>query len=197
MIKIGLTGGIGSGKTLAAKVFKLLGVFVYNSDIAAKQLYYSNINLKNKLIESFGKDIYFKSGKLNKKYISKIIFENKQKLALINSIVHPFVKADFQKQLEIHKNEAYIIKESAILIESNAYKDVDQIIVVTAPEEERIARVCKRDNTSYNDVNKIISNQLSDNERLKYANFSIQNDEKQLIIPQILEIHKSILQNIL
>ncbi len=195
MIKVGLTGGIGSGKSIIAKIFNTLGIYVYNSDIAAKQIYHTNPDLKRKLIHHFGKNVYLESGKLNKQYLSKQIFEDKNKLALINSLVHPLVKADFANQLTQHKNSPYIIKETAILIESNIYKELDKVIVVTAPENIRINRVCKRDKLSEQDVVKRINNQLSDKERIKYADYLIKNDSTNLLIPQVLKIHEDLVRN--
>ncbi len=194
MIKVGLTGGIGSGKSIIAKIFNILGIYVYNSDMAAKQIYHTNLELKQKLITNFGKEVYFESGKLNKQYLSKQIFEDKRKLALINSLVHPLVKADFEKQLILHKGSPYIIKETAILIESKIYKELDKVIVVTAPQNIRIERVCKRDNLSHNEVLQRINNQLSDEERIKYADYLVSNNNKSLLIPQVLDIHKILTQ---
>lgn len=193
MIKIGLTGGIGSGKSLISGMFESIGVYVYNSDIAAKQLYYTNTELKTKLIKAFGKEVYFESGSLNKKYLSKLIFEDKSKLSFINNLIHPLVNADFEQQISIHKNSPYIVKESAILIESKAYNNVDKIIVVSALQSTRIERVCKRDNVTRQEVMNRINNQLPDSERLKYADFVINNNDNQLLIPQILKIHNELL----
>ncbi len=193
MIKVGLTGGIGSGKSLISSIFKILGIYIYDTDTAAKQMYYTNADLKQKMINYFGKEVYFESGKLNKEFLSKQIFKDKTKLALINSWVHPLVKSDFENQLKLQSNLPYIIKESAILIESGAYKNVDKIIVVTAPQAIRIERVCKRDNTSATEVEKRINNQLSDEERLPYADYVITNDDKNLLIPQVLNIHNQLI----
>ncbi len=190
MIKIGLTGGIGSGKSLIAKLFRMLGIYVYNTDDAAKKMYYTNVDLKQKMINYFGKEIYLSSGKLNKEYLSKQIFCNKTKLELINSWVHPLVKTDFENQIKLNENSPYIVKESAILIESKAYKNMDKIIVVSAPEDLRIERVCKRNNISKKQVMERIKNQLANNQLLKYADFVIENDNNKLLMPQVLNIHK-------
>ncbi len=193
MIRIGLTGGIGSGKSLISNVFKLLGAYVYNTDIAAKNIYHTNADLKQKLINYFGQDVYLETGKINRQFLSKQIFNDKKKLELLNNWVHPLVQQDFENQQELHKNSPYIVKESAILIESGAYRNVDKIIVVTAPKPVRIERVCRRDNTSQQEVERRIKNQLDDNERLKYAHFVVENDDKKLVIPQVLNIHNKLI----
>jgi len=191
MIKVGLTGGIGSGKTIVSKVFEKLGVPIYNSDIEAKKLYISNIDVKEKIINNFGNKIYLKNGKLNKKLLSEIIFTNSDALQKINSIIHPAVKKHFDNWVE-NQNTTYIIKEAAILYESGAYKYLDKIIVVTAPEEVRIKRVMKRDSFDRVAVQKRIANQLNQKEILKISDFEIINNEKEMILNQILKIHKQL-----
>jgi len=189
MIKIGLTGGIGSGKSLISSIFRKLGVPVYDSDSATKNLYLTDKILKQNIIEAFGKETYFLSGELNRAFLANLIFNDKQKMQLINQIVHPRVKLDFEDWLQKHKAEKYIIKEAAILIESGAYKHVDKIIVVTAPIDVRIKRVTLRDNVDETEVKKRISNQITDNELFKYADFIVNNGERDNLLPQVLKIH--------
>ena len=189
MIKVGLTGGIGSGKSLVAKVFSVLGASVYDSDFATKQLYLTNLELKKQLITNFGNQTYYEDGKLNRKYLGEIVFGNKSKLGLINKIVHPFVKLDFEEWLKKTGKEKYIIKEAAILIESGAYKQVDKIIVVSAPKDVRIKRVIARDKTTREEVIRRMNNQLSDEKLLDFADYLVKNDSKSSLLCQIVNIH--------
>lgn len=189
MIKVGLTGGIGSGKSLISNVFRKLGVSVYDSDSATKNLYLTDNVLKKNIIAAFGKEAYYPNGELNRTHLANLIFNNKQKLQLINQIVHPRVKLDFEAWLQENKDEKYIIKEAAILIESEAYKLVDKIIVVTAPVNIRLRRVALRDHIGEDEIKKRMSNQLLDNELIAYADFIIANGDSDNILPQVLKIH--------
>lgn len=195
MIKIGLTGGIGTGKSTVAKVFEVLGVPVYNSDDRTKKLYLKDVELKNEMISHFGNKVYDETGMLNKEYLRKLIFNDKEKLSLINKIVHPRVQQDFEKWLLQNRNSNYIIKEAAILIESGAYKNVDKIIVVTSPMNLRMQRVKNRDNSTEKEVRKRIDNQLSEKELLRFADFEIRNTESESLINQVLNLNKLLLKN--
>ncbi len=192
MIKVGLTGGIGSGKSLVACVLKRLGVPVYDSDLETKRLYVTNPELKRQLIENFGPETYFKNGQLNRKFLGEIIFGDKSKLGLINKIVHPIVRLDFEEWIKKNDKRNYIIKEAAILIESGAYKQVDKIIVVNSPLKLRIKRVIVRDNTTQEEVLKRMKSQLSGEQLLTYADYIVKNDNENLLLPQILTIHKQL-----
>ncbi len=191
MIIVGLTGGIGSGKTIISKVFKKLGIPVYNSDIEAKKLMNSDFNIINKLKMIFGYDIYDANNFLNRKKLAHLIFNNKEKMNTVNGIVHPAVKKHFLNWAE-NQHSLYVIKETAILFETGIYKDVDKIISVICPAEIRIQRVIKRDHISREDIIKRINNQSDDNLKIEKSDFIIHNDEKQLILPQILKIHKTL-----
>ena len=191
MIKVGLTGGIGSGKTLVSKIFELLGVPIYNSDFEAKKLYVDDFDVKKKIIANFGNQIYFENGELNKKLLSKIIFSNSDALQKVNSIIHPALKKHFDNWV-VKQNTKYIIKEAAILLESGAYKYLDKIIVVTAPETIRIERVIKRDNIDKNLVKERIKNQTKQEDVLNISNFEIINDGRKMILNQVLKIHKQL-----
>jgi len=193
MIIIGLTGGIGSGKTTAAEVFKKLGIAVYNSDEEAKKLMNSDTTIINKLKMIFGYDIYDSNNLLNKKKLAGLIFNNKDKLNTVNSIVHPAVKNHFKEWVN-KQNTPYVIKETAILFESGINKDVDKIITVTAPIQLRINRLMKRDTISKEEIMKRINNQFDDEYKINKSDFVIKNDEKELIIRQILLINEKILQ---
>ncbi len=186
---IGLTGGIGSGKTIVAEVFEKLGIPVYNSDIEAKQLMNTDSDIINKLKTVFGYDIYSDKNILNRKKLAKLIFNNKEKLNTVNSIVHPAVKKHFNNWVK-EQTSSYVIKETAILFETGIYKDVDKIITVIAPAELRIKRVMKRDNLTRDEIIKRMSNQTDDEIKVKQSDFVIVNDEKTLIIPEILKIHE-------
>lgn len=187
-IKIGLTGGIGAGKTTTSKIIQNLGVPIFNSDECGKKIIQSNQFAIDQIIRKFGKDIVLKN-KVNIKKLGKIVFANKLKLKVLNNIIHPQVAIEFNKWLNQQKTK-YIIKESAILLETNTYKKLDKIILIKAPLKLRIQRVCKRDKRSVQEVKKIISNQLKDAEASKYADYVINNNEKELLLPQIIKLHK-------
>lgn len=191
MIKVGLTGGIGSGKTYIANFFSKLGIPVYNSDDRGKYLMENNLQVKEKLINAFGTESFNSEG-LNRQYLSQLVFNDKAKLNVINNIVHPAVKIDFDNWLQHNINNNYIIKEAAILIESGAYKSLDYLIVISAPTPIRINRVMKRDNMSKTEVEKRIANQMSDKERISFADFVINNDGTMLVKNQIQEINNKI-----
>lgn len=194
MIKIGLTGGIGSGKTYVASIFMQLGVLVYDSDKATKDLYLTNQELKGELISNFGEETYFSNGQLNKKYLGNIVFGDKKKLELINRIVHPYVRMDFENWVKKSDEQKYVVKEAAILIESGAYKQLDKIIVVSAPIDVRINRVRKRDNVSAEEVRKRMNKQLQPEKLLEFADFIIENDGKRPLQEQVESIHFQLLQ---
>ena len=188
---VGLTGGIGSGKSTIAKIFNSLGIKAYNSDVEAKKI----VNTDNQTIElikqTFGTDIYDTSG-LNSKKMAELVFNNKAALEELNAIVHPKVKQHFEHWICSNQAAQILIKEAAILIESGANKGLDKIIVVTAPEELRINRVANRDNANEVDVKKRIKAQMSDEDRIKFADYIIYNNEKDLVIPQVLNIYKQL-----
>ena len=184
---IGITGGIGSGKTFIGKKFKEFGVPVYNADERAKFLMESDSELKSKLINYFGNEIYSNS-KLNKKLLAEKIFNNKKDLKFINSVVHPAIDRDTKLWEEENKDKSYLIKEAALLFENKSYEQLDKTILIFAPEDERILRVMKRDRTSKEQVLSRINNQMADSERLKYADFIIDNDGKQMLISQVKEV---------
>ena len=169
----GITGGIGSGKTTAAKFFEELGVPVYNSDTRAKIIQNENSEVKVKIIEVFGDEAYNESG-LNRDYIAKQVFNNNEKLKQLNQIVHPAVFNDFEEWKK-KQTSKIIMKEAAILIESGSYKDCDAIITVTSPLEERINRVMKRDNTSRESILHRINNQWTDEQRISKSDYVISN----------------------
>jgi dephospho-CoA kinase len=193
MIKIGITGGIGCGKTTICKIFEAKGILIYYADDRAKKLMTSNKELKNQIVELFGKEAYFKNGRLNRKFLSSKIFIDKLLIQKLNSLVHPAVKADSESWFSNQKNH-YAIKEAALLIESNSYKELDKIIVVTCPIDLRLERVMNRDHISKDQVLSRMKNQLKEEEIIKYANFIIVNDGTIDLIKQVDVIHNELIK---
>lgn len=193
MIKVGLTGGIGSGKTTVAKLFAAKGIPIYYADTRAKYLMTYDKSLKSKIIEAFGKEVYHRNGRLNRKVLASIIFNDKSKLTIINSLVHPAVAADGEAWYAAQKT-AYAIKEAALMIESGSHNDLDTLVVVTADIEERIRRVRKRDKASIKDVESRINNQLSDAERLTHADYVIDNNDRKMLQEQVDALHEELMK---
>ncbi|MFT4694964.1 MAG: dephospho-CoA kinase [Urechidicola sp.] len=189
---IGITGGIGSGKSTIAKVFMSLSYPVYNSDTKAKELINSNEELINSIKLSFGNDIYNSNG-LDRKKMASIVFNNPEKLELLNSIIHPAVGEDFEKWVD-SQNTSFILKEAAILFETGIYRSLHKTILVSAPQETRIERVIKRDNTNQEEVLSRMNNQWSEEKKTELADYVIDNSGNKLVIPQVLEIIKQILK---
>ena len=188
MLRIGLTGGIGSGKSVVAKVFETLGIPVYYADDAAKRLMNTNEELKDAIIKNFGEGSYT-NGELNRKYIAAIVFNDKEKLALLNSLTHPATIRDAEKWIK-QQTSAYNIKEAALLFESGANKNLDYIIGIEAPLQLRINRVMARDGISEEEIMKRINRQMDEEEKMKRCDFVIINNEEQLVIPQVMELDK-------
>ena len=191
---IGLTGGIGSGKSTVAKLFETMGCSIYNSDEKAKELYY-NDSVKKQVINLLGNKAYLNEYEINKEYISKKIFSNTQLLQQINKIIHPTVKEDFIQFQSKHSPETLIIKETALLFETGIYKELDYSILVTAPVWLKIERVIKRNKVTKEDVEKRMLSQWSDERKTPLANFIIVNDNSQALIPQVLQILKKLKQH--
>lgn len=187
---IGLTGGIGTGKTMVAEYFKSLGIPVYIADKEARQLMTSD-NIINALSNEFGKEI-LENGILNREKLAKLVFNDSKKLQKLNSIVHPEVKKHFENWVEKHKNFPFVVKEAAILFESGSYKYCDTIITVTAPLETRLQRVMKRDKTDRESVLKRIENQWTDEQRITKSNYVIHNLSVESTKKQVDEILKKL-----
>ncbi len=188
---IGITGGIGSGKSTVCKIFNALGVPIYDADSQAKSLMVNDNNLVSEIKISFGAQAYLPDSSLNRDYLAKTVFSNPEKLSLLNSLVHPAVARDFEAWILRNNDAKYLLKEAALLIESGAYKQLDKLIHVIAPIDLRIKRIKNRDVfRSEKEILKIINNQLSDKERNNQADFIINNDESELLITQVLELHK-------
>ena len=193
MLKVGITGGIGSGKSTITSLFHDLGVPIYNSDERAKWLLSNDVDLMDQIKILFGQESY-SNNKLNRAHIANVVFQDNDMLKELNAIVHPLVKIDFENWLLLQKNEPLVIKEAAILIESGAYKELDVLIVVLADKKTRIKRVINRDNVSKEEVEKRMETQISDSERLKFANFSVDNNTDQSNLKmQVGELYKQLL----
>ncbi len=194
MLKIGITGGIGSGKSTVCRVFSVMGIPVFEADKVARKLMDTDEEIHEKLVRLFGAAVYLPDQTVNRKYLAGIVFKDPSLLAQLNEIVHPVVRKTFFDWCERQKSP-YIIHEAAILFESGFYKMMDKTITVATNEDERIQRVMKRDGTTMELVKERIKNQWSDEERIKLADFVIGNNDDQLIIPQIIEIDKKIKAN--
>jgi dephospho-CoA kinase len=192
MKKIRITGGIGSGKTTVARVFEQLGIPVYHADYWAKEIMNTEPLVKERVKELFGKDIYDNAGKANRKRIAELVFADKNKLNELNSIIHPAVWLHGENWLKQHEGKPYILKEAAILFESGGNKDMDKVIMVSAPIEIRLERVMKRDNATREEVTARMANQWPDEQKIALSDFVIVNDDRQLVIPQVLEVHRQI-----
>ena len=187
MIVVGLTGGIGSGKSTIAKEFAALGIAVFNSDEQAKALIANNAQVKKRIIAAFGEEAY-QNGEYNRAYIAQIVFNNSEKLAILNGIVHPAL-AKYFNQWAKKQTSPYVLKEAAILFESGSYKDCDYIITVTAPEEVRIARVMARDHCTEAQVRARMAQQWSDAQRIALSNAVIENVDLESAKEQVKRIN--------
>jgi dephospho-CoA kinase len=190
-LQIGITGGIGSGKSLVCKIFRVLGVPTYDADSRAKNLMTTDGILVDQIKKEFGSLSYNSEGALNREFLSSSIFSQPDKLEKLNSFVHPRVAVDFKQWTESKAGCKYVLKEAALLFESGSYLALDKIILVTAPETMRIKRVLVRDkHRTQVDVESIIRNQLQEEEKKMKADYIIRNDEQELILPQVLELHE-------
>lgn len=196
MLKVGITGGIGSGKTTICQIFETLGIPVYYADDAAKRLMAQKGPLKSRILELFGKEAYFRNGRLNRKHISAMAFPQPELLQKLNAAVHPAVIQDGNQWMEnmAKTKSPYALKEAALLIESGSYKQLDKLIVVTCPEEIRLQRAMKRDKASAQKIHERMGAQLSDEKRLEYADYVIVNDGSISLIGQILGIHEELMK---
>ena len=175
MVKVGLTGGIGSGKTTVSNFLLDYGIPVYNSDSKGKTLMNTNLELKNNIVSIFGERVY-DNGILNTNLLSNIVFNDSTKIEQLNNLVHPKVAQDFNQWVGKNNNKPILVKEAAILIESGAYLNMDKIILVVSEKSTRINRVSKRDNSDLDSIEKRINHQLTDNEKIKYADYIIENN---------------------
>ncbi len=191
MITIGITGGIGSGKSTVCKVFKMLGIPIFEADVVAKELINSNSEIKTELIRLFGESIYIPNNGVDRKKLASIIFNDNIQLTKVNKLVHPVVRNEYANWIE-KQNTEYVIHEAAILFESGFYKMMDFTILISAPENQRIERVIKRDIALENQVKERIAKQWTDEQKRKLATIEIKNADNDLIIPQIIKIDNQI-----
>jgi dephospho-CoA kinase len=190
---VGITGGIGSGKSTVCKLFSLLGIPVYTADERAKWLMAQDPELRNQISNIFGEAAYSSTGELNRTFLAESVFPNPEKIAQLNALVHPAVKKDFEQWIA-SQTAPYLIKEAALLFETGAAKALDYVINVSSPLRIRTARILLRDpHRSEEQVNQIINQQLPDEEKNELADFCIKNTDNKLLIPQVLEIHEQLI----
>jgi len=192
MLKIGITGGIGSGKTTVCRIFEILGIPVFNADLVAKSIMNTDSLLRSSIKATFGSQAYSENGELDRKYLASQVFNNQEALDKLNVLVHP---AAIQASIDWFKQQQgpYALKEAAILFESGSYKDCDYNILVSSPEEIRIKRVMERDGVSEESVRSRISKQMTEEKKLELADFVIVNDGNMPLIPQVLKLHEHFL----
>jgi dephospho-CoA kinase len=191
MLKIGLTGGMGSGKTTVAHIFEVLGIPVYYADEAAKGLMNEDPALRQQIEKLFGPGVY-KEGKLDRHLLGSLVFSDIEKLRQLNDIVHPATRKDGVRWMSLQK-APYAIKEAALIFEAGIQSDFDYVIGVTAPESLRISRVIKRDGSSREKVLERIRQQMNEEEKMKRCDFVIANDEKEAVLPQAIRLHEHLL----
>ena len=191
MLKIGLTGGLGSGKSTVAKIFEVLGIPVYYADIEAKRIMNSDQQLKSEIIHHFGEESYV-DGQLNRPYLSSVVFNNKEKLSLLNSLVHPATIRDSKEWMN-KQTAPYVLKEAALIFESGSQEYLDYVIGVSAPAHLRIQRAMHRDNITRGQVQQRMSRQIEEVIKMHLCDFVIYNDEIKPVLPQVLELHKKLI----
>jgi dephospho-CoA kinase len=190
---VGITGGIGSGKSIVAKIFSILGVPIYSADDRAKWLMNEDVLLKNGIKELIGKESYLKSGELNRAFLAKIVFSNPENVAKMNHLVHPAVAVDFTSWAN-DQATLYVLKEAALIFETEGEKKLDYVINVSAPLRIRVSRVMMRDtHRNEEQINQIIDQQLPDERKNELADFVIKNVDNKPLIPQVLKIHQKLL----
>ena len=188
-LSVGVTGGIGAGKSIVCSVFSILGVPVYDADIRARWLMENDPTLRQQIIEKFSKTAFIR-GRINRNWLAGEVFSNTRLLKKLNTLVHPLVRVDFAEWERRHSESPYVIKEAALLIETGSHLVLDKIVLVTAPEKERINRILERDiHRNEEQIRDIIQKQLGDEEKERHADYVLKNDGSALLIPQILQLH--------
>jgi dephospho-CoA kinase len=194
-LQIGITGGIGSGKSLVCKIFAQLGVAVYDADSHAKALMTTDGILVSQIKKEFGDLTYTADGALDRVYLAEHVFSDKAELEKLNSLVHPRVAVDYESWFKLHLNESYVLKEAALLFESGSWRLLDKIIVVSAPESLRLRRVLQRDaHRTVDQFKGIVEKQMPEGEKLKRADYIIVNDETKPVIPQVISLHEQFIR---
>ncbi len=194
MLKVGITGGIGSGKTTVCKIFEVLGVPVYYADERAREIVNTDKNVINGVKKLFGEDIYLPDGTLNRKRVADIVFNFPELLEQYNAIIHPVVIEDARKWMRKNQQHDYVIKEAALLFEANTYKDLDYIICVTASVPVRIQRIKQRDKSTEEQILARIRNQMPEEEKIRRSDFVIYNNGDAPLIPQVMKINEKLIQ---
>jgi dephospho-CoA kinase len=192
MLRVGITGGIGSGKSVVSRIFEVLGVPVYYADTEAKRLMNTDGELKTKLRAVFGEEVY-RDGMLNRSWLAARVFQHEEKLKLLNSIVHPAVIAHGLRWMA-SQSYPYALKEAALVFESGSASELDYVIGVYAPQPLRLQRVMLRDKADRNDVLARMSKQINEEMKMKLCDFVIYNDEQQLVTPQVIQLHQKLLK---
>lgn len=190
MLRVGLTGGMGSGKTTVARIFQTLGIPVYFADEEAKKLMRQDETIRKAVIEAFGEESY-EGTEPNRSFLVSHVLNNEEQIKRLNAIVHPVTISDAQKWME-KQHAPYALKEAAIIFETGSEAYLDYVIGVTAPEEIRIQRIMKRDGRSREEVLRFMSRQMDEKEKMDKCDFVIFNDGKQMLIPQVLQVHKQL-----
>lgn len=190
MVRVGLTGGIGSGKSTVAHVFEILGIPVYYADKEAKRLMNEDPEIRKQLIYHFGQEAYV-DNLLNRRFIAEIVFRDKQKLQLLNSVVHPITIARAEEWMRQHKTP-YVVKEAALIFESGSQEGLDFVIGVSAPLHVRILRTIKRDGVTREEVLARMENQIQESIKMRLCDFVIRNDDQHLVLPQVLALHEKL-----
>ena len=191
MIKVGITGNIGSGKTIVCQIFEHLGIPVFNSDSRAKEYYYRE-DIKEKIKELFGKEIFNADGEIDKKKLGEIVFADSKSLNMLNELIHPFVLEEYNQWINSHKEETYTLMESALIYSCRLTHLFDKIIFVDAPQDIRINRILERDKTSLDLIKQRMEKQSFEKDDSFKPDYIITNDEQHLILPQIIDIHKDL-----
>lgn len=191
MIKVGLTGNIGSGKSLVCEAFQALGISVFNADLEARKILNSK-EVIQEIIRTFGEDVLLNAEEINRKKLAEIVFHSKQELEKLNQLIHPKLQHNFQKWCVEHKEESYVIQEAAILFENNFHILMNKVITVSAPLNIRLKRVMERDGAKKEEVLARMKNQWSDGEKEALSDFVIKNDGTEMLLPQILKIHQEL-----
>ena len=192
MLRVGLTGGIGSGKTTVAKIFEVLGIPVYYADEETKRLMNTDPVIRRNIVKEFGDRAYNDHG-LDRSYLASVVFNDKEKLALLNSLTHPATIEHANKWMQ-QQHSPYIIKEAALIFESGSNKHLDYVIGVSAPEEIRIRRVMERDGVSEEQVRSRMARQMNEEEKIALCDFVVVNDEREFLITQVLSLHAELVK---
>lgn len=196
MLKIGVTGGIGSGKSTVCNIFRNLGVPIFTSDVAGREILNQSAEVKEEVCKNFGKDMYDSEGQLDSARLAKLVFSDPIALDKLNSIVHPRVQNKFEEWQKYHESKSYVIKEAAILFETGLYHDLDKVITVFAPKEVRLERVMRRDGVIKEEVMKRMRFQYTDEERNRLADYIIINEEESDLLTQVMELNEIFLNEL-